>query len=141
MILESFTVWSTWHVLESLEANQGLQCLLRISKLSYLVFTSYRSRFAREVESRVDASRQPDANIEEIEAGEEALEQMNKITNLVILRRTSQHINQFLPPKTVYIVFCKATPYQEKLYRSILDQMMEDVGAGENKDFLDFVHT
>ena len=94
-----------------------------------------RSRFAREVESRVEASRQPDARVEELEAGEEALETMNKITNMVILRRTSQHINQFLPPKTVYIVFCKATPYQERLYRSIVDQMMETVGSGRNTGF------
>ena len=87
-----------------------------------------KAMFSKQIESKIEASRQPDASIEQLEEGEEALEKLHNITNLIILRRTSEVINQFLPPKTVYIVFCRATQYQETLYKRLIDTMMEDLG-------------
>ena len=89
-----------------------------------------RAQFSKNIESRVEASRQPDATVEELEEGEMAMEEMNKITNYVILRRTSDIINQFLPPKTVYVVFCRATPHQERVYTREVDRLMETLGGG-----------
>jgi len=88
-----------------------------------------RAKFNREIESVVERSRQPDATIEDIEVGEIAMQQLTKITNLVILRRTSDIINQYLPPKTEYIVFCRPTPYQQRLYCHTVDTLMESIGS------------
>ena len=88
-----------------------------------------RAKFSREIESRVDASRQPEASLEDIEDGEVAIEKLKNLTNFVILRRTSDIINKFLPPKTVYVVFCRATPYQERVYTATVDRMMDSLGG------------
>merc|ERR1719188_2623842 len=84
----------------------------------------------------VEAGRQPDASLEELEEVETVMENLNEITNLVILRRTSDIINQFLPPKTVYVVFCKATPYQEKLYCATVDKLMDSSNGGSSGQHL-----
>ena len=88
-----------------------------------------RAKFSREIESRVEASRQPEASLEDLEEGEVAMEKMKNLTNFVILRRTSDIINKFLPPKTVYVVFCRATPFQERVYTARVDRMMESLGG------------
>ena len=88
-----------------------------------------RAKFSKEIESRVEASRQPDASHEDIEAGEVAIEKLKNLTNFVILRRTSEINNKFLPPKTVYVVFCRATPFQERVYTDTVDRMMDNLGG------------
>lgn len=95
-----------------------------------------KAKFSKEVESKVEAGRQPDASLEELEEGETVMENLNEITNLVILRRTSDIINQFLPPKTVYVVYCKATPYQERLYCATVDKLMDSTNGGSSGQHL-----
>merc|ERR1719450_1066797 len=89
-----------------------------------------KAAFSREIEAKVEVSRQPEATLEELEEGEAVMERLNQITNLVILRRTSDLINQFLPPKTVYVVYCKATPYQERLYCATVERLMDGNSGG-----------
>ena len=82
-----------------------------------------RAAFGREIEAVVERSRQPDASEEELEDGKEAMATLNKVTKCVLLRRTGDLINQYLPPKTVYIVFCKPTPYQSRIYSHFVNKI------------------
>ena len=82
-----------------------------------------RSQFGREIETPVERSRQPDASGEEQEEGQEAMATLNKVTKYVLLRRTGDIINQFLPPKTVYIVFCRPTPHQARVYSHFVNKV------------------
>ena len=95
-----------------------------------------RAKFSREIESRVEVSRQPGASLEDIEEGEIAIEKLKNITNYVILRRTSDILDKFLPPKTVYIVICRATAYQERVYMATVARMMESLGGGNTGQHL-----
>jgi len=85
-----------------------------------------RAHFSRAIESVVERSRQPEASEEELEDGKLARETLNQVTRYVLLRRTGDLINQYLPPKTVYIVFCKPTAYQSKIYSHIVDSLWEE---------------
>lgn len=46
--------------------------------------------------------------------------QLARITKLFVLRRTAEILSSYLPPKTEYIVFCRPTPKQLKVYTTIL---------------------
>ena len=93
-----------------------------------------RAAFSREIETVVERSRQPDASEEEQEDGQTAMATLNKVTKSVLLRRTGDLINKFLPPKTVYIVFCRPTEYQAKIYSHFVSKIWEsfDKTAGQH---------
>ncbi|EXJ83670.1 DNA repair and recombination protein RAD54B [Capronia coronata CBS 617.96] len=80
--------------------------------------------FIRDFEKPIIRSRQPDASEEEIERGQEASEELARTTSPFILRRTADILSEFLPPKTEYVLFCKPTQGQAKIYRNILKSPM-----------------
>ena len=75
-----------------------------------------RQRFAREVEAPVEAARQPGATLEDRERGRRAMDALDATTRQIVLRRTQEVINKYLPPKTVSVVFCRPSQYQAELY-------------------------
>ncbi|KAL2428756.1 DNA repair and recombination protein RDH54 [Exophiala dermatitidis] len=80
--------------------------------------------FIRDFEKPIIRSRQPDASEEEIERGCDASEELARTTSPFILRRTADILSDFLPPKTEYVLFCKPTQAQTKIYRNILKSAM-----------------
>jgi len=85
-----------------------------------------RAKF-REVEAKVERGRQPDASQEEQDQGRFAMESLGEATKQIILRRTSDVINKYLPPKTVNVVFCRPTPYQTRVYTSLVEKLLDRV--------------
>ncbi|EFA84124.1 SNF2-related domain-containing protein [Heterostelium album PN500] len=47
--------------------------------------------------------------------------QLSKITSSFILRRKSNVLEEYLPTKTIHVVFCRLSEFQKKLYRAVLD--------------------
>ncbi|EGP90217.1 SNF2 family DNA-dependent ATPase domain-containing protein [Zymoseptoria tritici IPO323] len=77
--------------------------------------------FKREFEGPIVASRQPGATAAALEKGEARSEELANITNMFILRRTSEILSKYLPPKTEYVVFCKPTKVQKQIYRAVIE--------------------
>ncbi|KIW84842.1 hypothetical protein Z517_00230 [Fonsecaea pedrosoi CBS 271.37] len=80
--------------------------------------------FIRDFEKPIMRSRQPDALPADIERGQDASEELTRTTSAFILRRTADILADFLPPKTEYVLFCKPTPAQAKIYRSVIRSPM-----------------
>lgn len=80
--------------------------------------------FIKDFEKPIMRSRQPDASEDEIERGHEVSEELARTTSPFILRRTADILSAFLPPKTEYVLFCKPTLGQAKIYRNILKSPM-----------------
>ncbi len=76
--------------------------------------------FRKEFEVPIVRSRQPGASAADVETGAAKSEELAKLTNLFILRRTAEHISKHLPAKTEYVLFCKPTRLQRDTYRTIL---------------------
>ena len=76
--------------------------------------------FRREFENPILKSRQPDATETDIEKGEARSEELASITSQFILRRTTEVIAKFLPPKTEVVLFCRPTSAQANIYKAIL---------------------
>jgi len=85
-----------------------------------------RAKF-KEVESMVELGRQPEASNEQQEEGRIAMERLGASTKQIILRRTSDVINKYLPPKTVNVVFCRPSPYQARVYTSMVEKLLDRV--------------
>lgn len=81
---------------------------------------SKASTFKREFETPIMRSRQPDATTKEIEKGEARSSELAELTNMFMLRRTSEILSKYLPPKTESILFCRPTSIQASVYRSVL---------------------
>merc|ERR1719318_2509488 len=75
----------------------------------------------------VELGRQPEASQEQQEDGRFAMERLGESTRQIILRRTSDVINKYLPPKTVNVVFCRPTPYQARVYTSMVEKLLDRV--------------
>merc|ERR1719318_1078622 len=74
-----------------------------------------------------DLGRQPEASQEQQEDGRFAMERLGESTRQIILRRTSDVINKYLPPKTVNVVFCRPTPCQARVYTSMVEKLLDRV--------------
>ncbi|KAK4944917.1 helicase [Elasticomyces elasticus] len=82
--------------------------------------------FIRDFEKPIMKSRQPNASEEDMERGQDASEELARTTSPFILRRTADILANFLPPKTEYVLFCKPTQAQAKIYRNVLQSAMFD---------------
>ncbi len=80
--------------------------------------------FSKDFEKPIIRSRQPDATSTEIERGQDASQELSSTTSPFILRRTADILSDFLPPKTEYVLFCKPTPAQAKIYRNVIRSPM-----------------
>ncbi|KAI1609394.1 DNA repair and recombination protein RAD54B [Exophiala viscosa] len=82
--------------------------------------------FIKDFEKPIMKSRQPNASEEDVERGQNASEELARTTSPFILRRTADILANFLPPKTEYVLFCKPTQAQAKIYRNVLQSAMFD---------------
>ncbi|KIX07762.1 uncharacterized protein Z518_02416 [Rhinocladiella mackenziei CBS 650.93] len=80
--------------------------------------------FVRDFEMPILKSRQPGASEEDMERGQEASEELARTTSPFILRRTADILADFLPPRTEYVLFCRPTQAQAKIYRTVLKSPM-----------------
>lgn len=76
--------------------------------------------FKREFETPIMKSRQPGAAEKDLEKGEARSEELANLTGKFILRRTAEILDNYLPPKTEYVVFCRPTGAQRQIYRTII---------------------
>lgn len=86
------------------------------------------STFKQQFEIPILQSRQPNCTTTNKEKGEARSEELAQLTKQFILRRTSEIIARFLPPKTETIMYCKPTKSQADLYRAIVG--LPAFGAG-----------
>jgi DNA repair and recombination protein RAD54B len=77
--------------------------------------------FKREFETPIVKSRQPGASQKDKEMGEARGAELAALTSQFILRRTSEVIAQYLPPKTESVLFCRPTPHQIAIYKEVLE--------------------
>ncbi|EME47905.1 hypothetical protein DOTSEDRAFT_102471, partial [Dothistroma septosporum NZE10] len=78
------------------------------------------STFKREFEIPIVRMRQPEASASDVEKGEARSEELANRTGMFILRRTSEILSQYLPPKTEYVVLCRPTEVQADIYRTMV---------------------
>jgi DNA repair and recombination protein RAD54B len=78
------------------------------------------STFSRIYEHAIVEARQPGALAETKELGQERLNELNRMTKLFCLRRTSDINNKYLPPKSEYIVMCSPSPLQVALFEKLI---------------------
>lgn len=78
------------------------------------------STFKREFETPILKMRQPEASTHDIEKGQARSEELASRTGMFILRRTSEILSQYLPPKTEYVVLCRPTKVQAGIYRTMV---------------------
>ncbi|KAG0126430.1 DNA repair and recombination protein RAD54B [Tuber indicum] len=78
------------------------------------------STFKKEFENPIVRSRQPGASKKDVEKGKARNEELARLTKLFVLRRTAEILSAYLPPKSKYVVFCRPSPRQLKVYKSIL---------------------
>ncbi|TAQ89042.1 hypothetical protein B7494_g2636 [Chlorociboria aeruginascens] len=76
--------------------------------------------FKKEFEIPILKSRQPGASRDDIEKGTARGEELSSLTKQFILRRTTEVISKYLPPKTEYIIFCRPTQAQAQVYQHVL---------------------
>ncbi|XP_063307314.1 DNA repair and recombination protein RAD54B isoform X2 [Pelobates fuscus] len=90
-------------------------------------------------EEPIIRSREPSATKDEKDLGEERAAELVRLTGLFILRRTQEVINDYLPPKTESIVFCRPSTFQLDLYRKLLNSHLVKScfqASGENSPHL-----
>ncbi|POS82448.1 hypothetical protein EPUL_006017 [Erysiphe pulchra] len=76
--------------------------------------------FAKEFEVPIMKSRQPEASKKDVELGIARQEELSLLTQVFILRRTSEILSKYLPSRTEYILFCKPTQAQVQVYQHVL---------------------
>lgn len=79
------------------------------------------SEYKRNFEAPIVASQQPNATECVVELGEERAKDLNELTSSFILRRTQDVINQYLPKKQEFVVFCKQSDLQRNIIELSLD--------------------
>jgi DNA repair and recombination protein RAD54B len=77
--------------------------------------------FKKEFEVPIMKSRQPGASAKDLEKGTARGEELSSLTKEFILRRPATILNEFLPPKTEYVLFCKPTQAQAEVYQHVLE--------------------
>jgi DNA repair and recombination protein RAD54B len=77
--------------------------------------------FKREFENPIVDGRQPEALPKHVEKGQARAEELASLTGKFILRRTSDVIAKYLPPKTESVIFCRPTDKQADIYRRVLE--------------------
>ncbi|XP_055489553.1 DNA repair and recombination protein RAD54B isoform X1 [Leucoraja erinacea] len=78
------------------------------------------STYKKIYEEPIIRSQQPSAAKDEKQLGEERATELCRLTGLFILRRTQDIINNYLPPKTEWIIFCRPAALQLELYHKLL---------------------
>ena len=77
-------------------------------------------RFTKDFEVPIVKSRQPTALKKDLEKGEERRQELASLTSMFILRRTTDLLSKYLPPKTEYVLLCRPTGAQTSAYQHVL---------------------
>lgn len=80
--------------------------------------------FKKEFEVPIMKSRQPGASSNDVEKGTARGEELSSLTKEFILRRPATILNDFLPLKTEYVLFCRPTQAQAEVYQHVLESPM-----------------
>lgn len=78
------------------------------------------STFKKDFENPILRSRQPGATATDVEKGQMRSEELASITGQFILRRTSEILSKYLPPKTEYVIYCRPTQVQKDVYEAAI---------------------
>lgn len=79
-----------------------------------------RAAFKRVFEDPIMKSRQSDAKEKDKIIGRARSDELTRITDMFVLRRTAEINQKYLPPKTEVVIFCKLGKLQNMLYYHIL---------------------
>ncbi|XP_033606258.1 DNA repair and recombination protein RAD54B isoform X3 [Cryptotermes secundus] len=79
------------------------------------------TEFRKYFEEPILASRQPSADKDVINLGEQRATELNHCTSWFILRRTQEIIDKYLPTRHEMVVFCHSTPLQQAMYKAAVD--------------------
>jgi DNA repair and recombination protein RAD54B len=77
--------------------------------------------FKKEYESPILKSKEPGTSQRDIEKGVAREEELSILTKQFILRRRAEVMAKYLPPKTEYVLFCKPTQAQARVYQHVLE--------------------
>ncbi|KAL4917789.1 SNF2 family N-terminal domain-containing protein [Aspergillus aurantiobrunneus] len=102
------------------------------------VLGSFKS-FMKEFEGPIVRSRQPEATEKDIEKGEARNEELRELTSKFMLRRTADILAKYLPPKTEYVLFCKPTTTQTKIYQNVLASPVFQSAIGNSESALQLI--
>ncbi|KAL4997815.1 SNF2 family N-terminal domain-containing protein [Aspergillus recurvatus] len=102
------------------------------------VLGSFKS-FIKEFEGPIVRSRQPEATKKDIEKGEARNEELRGLTSQFMLRRTADILAKYLPPKTEYVLFCKPTNTQAKIYQNVLASPVFQGAVGNSESALQLI--
>ncbi|KAL4880231.1 DNA-dependent ATPase [Aspergillus karnatakaensis] len=102
------------------------------------VLGSFKS-FIKEFEGPIVKSRQPEATEKDIEKGEARNEELRELTSKFMLRRTADILAKYLPPKTEYVLFCKPTNTQAKIYQNVLASPVFQCAIGNSESALQLI--
>ncbi|KAL4766601.1 DEAD/DEAH box helicase [Aspergillus foveolatus] len=102
------------------------------------VLGSFKS-FIKEFEGPIVRSRQPEATEKDIEKGEARNEELRELTSQFMLRRTADLLAKYLPPKTEYVLFCKPTNTQAKIYQNVLASPVFQGALGNSESALQLI--
>ncbi|KAJ7372124.1 DNA repair and recombination protein rad54b [Desmophyllum pertusum] len=84
-----------------------------------------QSCFRRLYEEPIVHGQQPDATSEEKLLGQTRAAELNRLTSMFFLRRTSEVNSRYLPPKVESVVFCRPSLLQLSVYRHLLTSRVE----------------
>ncbi|KAL4956810.1 SNF2 family N-terminal domain-containing protein [Aspergillus filifer] len=102
------------------------------------ILGSFKS-FIKEFETPIVRSRQPEATEKDIEKGEARNEELRELTSKFMLRRTADILSKYLPPKTEYVLFCKPTSTQAKIYQNVLASPVFQSVLGSSESALQLI--
>ncbi|KLT45271.1 hypothetical protein CC85DRAFT_325788 [Cutaneotrichosporon oleaginosum] len=83
------------------------------------VFGNY-SAFARQFEKPILKARTPNCSAKDSELGLDRSEQLKELSLEFVLRRTSEVLTNFLPPKTEYVLFVAPSKLQLEVFKRLL---------------------
>ncbi|PXF48375.1 DNA repair and recombination protein RAD54B [Gracilariopsis chorda] len=86
---------------------------------------SFRNVFA----NPIIASKDSNATHSNQRIGEARAQELSRVTSTFVLRRTSDILEQYLPPKTETAIFCRLVPEQEKAYESEAKSRYTDIDS------------
>ncbi|KAI9004159.1 SNF2 family N-terminal domain-containing protein [Gaertneriomyces semiglobifer] len=91
--------------------------------------------FKKVFEDPIMRGRDASCSKEDFNLGLQRAEELSRLTQMFILRRTSEVNVQYLPPKTELVLFCKPTALQLCMYRSLVSSkaIAECLGSGRTQ--------
>lgn len=90
--------------------------------------TTFRSVFAQPILK----SRDTNATCDEVRIGAERGDELNRVARKFVLRRTSETLEKYLPPKTENVVVCRLTPEQQSRYEAVCEEGFASIGKGKS---------